>query len=58
MHIISQKALKVFARRHPNSQAALDAWYQLVNANDFESLVALRKLFPHADKVGVLSYLT
>jgi mRNA-degrading endonuclease HigB of HigAB toxin-antitoxin module len=33
MHIISQKALKVFARRHPDSQAALDAWYQLVNAN-------------------------
>jgi mRNA interferase HigB len=54
MHIISQKALKVFARRHPDSQAALDAWYQLVDTNHFESLVALRKLFPHADKVGRL----
>ena len=54
MHVISQKALKLFALKHLDSEAALDAWYRLVSANNFENFAALRRLFPSADKVGRL----
>ncbi len=30
MHIISRKALREFTRKHPDSETALDAWFQIV----------------------------
>lgn len=54
MHIISEKALKLFALKHPDSETALDSWYRLVSANEFKTFADLRKLFPSADKVGRL----
>ena len=54
MHIISRKALREFAQRHPDSENALDSWFHLVRTNQFESFNALRQLFPSADKVGKL----
>ena len=54
MHIISRKALREFAQRHPDSKTALDSWFHLVRTNQFESFNALRQVFPSADKVGKL----
>jgi len=54
MHVISQKALKLFALKHPDSETALDSWYRLISANEFMTFADLRKLFPSADKVGPL----
>ena len=54
MHIISRKALRMFAQRHPDSQSALDAWFRIVRTNQFANLVDLRRVFPHADLVGEL----
>jgi len=52
MHIISRKALREFAQRHPDSKTALDSWFHLLRTNRFESFNALRQVFPSADKVG------
>jgi mRNA interferase HigB len=51
MHIISRKALREFAQRHPDSISALDIWFHLVRKNQFESFNALRQVFSSADKV-------
>lgn len=54
MHIISRKALRAFAQRHPDSESALDAWFRIIRTNQFANLVDLRRVFPHADLVGTL----
>lgn len=54
MHIISRKALREFALRHPDSKTALDTWFRILDINHFESFSALRKIFASADKVGNL----
>ena len=54
MHIISRKALKQFAQRHPDCKTALDHWFHLIEKNHFESFSALRMIFPSADRVGDL----
>jgi mRNA interferase HigB len=54
VHIISRKALRVFAQRHPDSRTALDAWFRIVKINEFANFVDLRRVFPHADLVGDL----
>jgi len=52
MHIISRKALREFAERHPDSKSALDMWFHILNTNRFESFNALRSYFRSMDKVG------
>lgn len=52
MRIISRKALREFARKHPDSRSALDAWFQIMRRSVFDSFSALRRVFPSADKVG------
>lgn len=54
MHIISRKALREFARKHPDSRTPLDTWFHIINKNHFGSFQALREKFPSADKVGRL----
>ena len=54
MHVISRKALREFARRHPDSKTALDTWFHVIEKHRFESFNALRAFFPSADKVGDL----
>jgi mRNA interferase HigB len=52
MHVISRKALRKFAQRHPDSKTALDTWFHIINTNRFESFNALRRFFSSADQVG------
>lgn len=57
MHIISRKKLLQFAERHPDSEAALDAWYRITKTADWQNLVELRELYPSADPVGIYTVL-
>lgn len=54
MHIISRKALRAFAQRHPDSATALDAWFRIVKTNRFASFHELRRVFARADMVNNL----
>ncbi len=54
MHIISRKALRQFAQRHPDSENALNTWFHLVMSKQFASFHDLREYFPSADQVGDL----
>lgn len=52
MHVISQKALQLFASRHPDSQTALARWYKVMQHTQIRNFGELRATFPSADKVG------
>ncbi len=52
MHVITRKRLRDFARKHPDAESALGAWYHIVVRTDFGSFAELRQMFPSADKVG------
>ncbi len=52
MHVISRKALKVFAHAHAASESALDAWYRVAKAAVCNSLEDVRKTYPQADFVS------
>lgn len=51
MHIITRKALVQFWERHPDSQAALQRWFKIVQKTDFHNFAELRAAFPSADQV-------
>ncbi len=55
MHVITRKRLNEFAKLHPDTQNALVQWYKLVKHNEFATFVALREIFPSADRVGKLT---
>lgn len=52
MHVITRKRLTEFARRHPDAQGPLVAWFTIVRKTDYASFAALRMTFPSADQVG------
>ncbi len=54
MHVISRKVLIEFSQRYPDSRTALEAWFHILETNQFGGFDALRKIFPSADKVGEL----
>ena len=51
MHIISRKALREFAVRHPDSERPLSRWYTILRKTDFGDFNELRTVFPSADWV-------
>jgi mRNA interferase HigB len=51
MHVISRKRLKRAALRHPELEAALDAWFRIARKADWQSLADVRKTFAAADAV-------
>lgn len=51
MQIISEQKLTEFAERHPTSRSGLSRWLTLMQERNFNSLNALREIFPHADLV-------
>ena len=54
MHVISRKALQEFWQQHPDSRTALDAWFRILETNQFDGFGRLRQVFPSADKAGDL----
>lgn len=55
MHVISQKRLREFAKKHPNARTVLDDWYRIMKRTNFKSFFELRETFPSADQVGRLT---
>jgi mRNA interferase HigB len=49
MHVISEKALKLFWEKHPQSEGPLRSWYKALKQNNFKSFTALKKIFPNMD---------
>lgn len=52
MRVISNKQLVVFATRHPNSDASLQAWRRLIETNEIPHFAAMRQIFGSVDIVG------
>jgi mRNA interferase HigB len=52
VHVISRKALREFALKHPRSEAALDVWFRRAGKARWTNLVHVREDFPHADAIG------
>ena len=50
--LISRRALRDFANTHKNAETPLDDWYRITKRLHWNSLVDVRKTFPHADSVG------
>jgi mRNA interferase HigB len=48
---ISEKALRNFANRYPDSDAALRAWCKLVKSGTFRNLAELKQTFGSVDYV-------
>ncbi len=55
MHVISRKALRLAAQRHPAAQAGLDHWYRVTAKAQWRNIADTRRDFPHADAALVSS---
>jgi mRNA interferase HigB len=53
MHIISRKALRIAAQRHPDAEAGLDHWYRVARKADWRNIGDVRRVFPSADPAAV-----
>jgi len=53
MHIRNREKLTEFSQKHPNSKSAIDRWLELMEQENFGSIVEVREKFPHADPVRV-----
>ena len=52
MKLISNKALRQFAILHPDAEAPLLAFRQLIEKGSYQNFSTLRTIFPGVDKVG------
>lgn len=52
MRVISRKAIREFAERHPVAAAPPDNWYRITRRAQWKSLAELRQDFRSADVVG------
>jgi mRNA interferase HigB len=55
VRVIKRGPLLVFARRHPDAYAALDAWYRVAGRARWRNIGDVRRAFPTADAVRVAS---
>ena len=51
MHVVTQKRVWEAQVTHRDATAALEGWYRIIKANQFEGFVDLRRTFPSVDKV-------
>ena len=52
MHIVSHKAIRVFAEDHPESGRALDHWYRVAKRATWTNFEEVRQAFNTADFVA------
>lgn len=52
MRLISNKALRDFAKRHPVAQAPLQGWRRIVERGRFRNFAELKRVFNSVDKAG------
>ena len=55
MRIINPRALKRFALYHPEAAKPLEAWRRITEKAEWRNLMGVRRDFPHADAVLVIS---
>lgn len=55
MRIITRKRLRDFAGRFPDAADALEKWHDVVCEAQWDSLQAVRRVYPHADAATVAS---
>jgi len=58
MKVISNSALRSFAAKHPQADAALQGWRRVVEKNRFDNWAELKATFNAIDRVGELVVLT
>jgi mRNA interferase HigB len=51
VHVISRKRLKEAAVRHPELEAALDAWFRIAKKASWQNLMDVRNTFANADAI-------
>jgi mRNA interferase HigB len=51
MRVISKRRLREFWQRWPEARTPLLAWYKTALEADWDSLIAVRQTFPHADAI-------
>jgi len=52
VHVISRRAIREFAKRHPDAGPPLHDWYRLTCRAHWRNLDDVKTSFPHADLVG------
>jgi len=52
MNTISFRKIREFVASHPNSESSLSAWYKIARKAKWQSIVEMRRDYPHADLVG------
>jgi mRNA interferase HigB len=52
MRLISNKALRDFAKTHPAVQASLQGWRRVIEQGRFRNFAELKKAFNAVDKAG------
>ena len=52
MRIFARKTLREFWEKHPDSEKALMAWFEIFDKNDFEGPNEIKQVFKSADFVG------
>ena len=52
MHVISYKAIRLFKAEHSDAGSALDKWYQVTAASNWDDLAHLQYTYPAADWVN------
>lgn len=57
MRVISVKALRDFSATHKAAETALNCWYRVVKAANWQSLNDIRKDFPSVDYVAPNRYI-
>ena len=55
MNVISWKRLQRFAKRHPDALPALHRWHDGAKRAAWRNIVDVRRVFPRADAVGLLT---
>jgi mRNA interferase HigB len=53
VHVISQKALREFGRKHAGAATPLRAWLKLARHGQFQNLAELKRTFASVDLVPV-----
>lgn len=51
MRVIGIESLVEFSKIHADSEAPLGAWLQTAEEADWEHIIDVRKVYPHADSV-------
>ena len=53
MHVISEKALRLFWKKHADAEQPLRAWLKITEKAEWKNFAEVRRTFNSADVVGI-----